>query len=121
VKVDVDSLADIIIYLAELSLTNLKTNEGARNRHPPNETFENSCELQSADIANHVVQLRQLENEYGSDRGSNGQKRLREARDEVDLVRHVHTPLIESIEQWLDCTARQCTTNGEPDGLLSKS
>jgi hypothetical protein len=93
-------------------LTKVKTNEEAGNRHPPDETFEHSCELESADIANHIVQLRQLENEYGRDSGSDGQKRLREARDQVDLVRHVHTPLIESIEQWLDCTARQCTTNG---------
>jgi len=31
------------------------------------------------------------------------------------LVRHVHSPLIESIEQPIDCTARQCTTNAVPD------
>jgi hypothetical protein len=34
--------------------------------------------------------LCQLENKHGSDRGGNGQKPLREARDKINLVGHVH-------------------------------
>ena len=41
--------------------------------------------------------LRQLKNEYRSDRGRNRQQALRGPRDEIDLVGHVHSPLIESI------------------------
>lgn len=44
-----------MIYLAEPSLTNLKTNEGPGNRHPLSQTFVNSCELVSAGIANHFL------------------------------------------------------------------
>jgi hypothetical protein len=42
-----------------------------------------------------VRPLRQLKDEYRSDRGGNRQQPLRNACDEVDLVGHVHSPLIE--------------------------
>jgi hypothetical protein len=41
----------------------------------------------------------QLKNEDGSDRRGNSQKTLRHPRDEIDLVSHVRSPLIESIER----------------------
>jgi hypothetical protein len=82
-------------YLAKLSLTNLKTNEETKNRHPLSEIFANFRRAQGSGHRELRSPLRQLENEHGSNRGSNGQERLREARDEVDLVRHVHSPLIE--------------------------
>jgi hypothetical protein len=43
--------------------------------------------------------LRQLEDEYRGHRGRNRQKPLRESRDEIDLVCHVLSPFIESIER----------------------
>jgi hypothetical protein len=43
--------------------------------------------------------LRQLENDYGSDGRGNREKCLRESRDEISAVSHVHSPLIESIER----------------------
>jgi hypothetical protein len=43
-------------------------------------------------------QQRKLDNKNGSDRGGDGKKRLRKA-DGEDFVCHVHSPLVESIEQ----------------------
>jgi len=40
-----------------------------------------------------------LKNEYGSDRSRHRQKSLHGACDEISLVGHVHSPLIESIER----------------------
>ena len=39
----------------------------------------------------------QLEHEYRSDRGGNRQQSLGEPRDDIDLVGHLHSPLIEPI------------------------
>jgi hypothetical protein len=37
----------------------------------------------------------QLKNENGSDGGGNGEKPLRDACNEIDLIRHVPSPLTE--------------------------
>jgi hypothetical protein len=76
----VESPADIINHLHEVSLINFKTNDRAGNRHPRSKILHVNSRAQARP-------LRQLENEHGSDRGGNGEKPLRDASDEVDLVR----------------------------------
>jgi len=49
-----------------------------------------------------------------------GQKPLPDSRDEMNGI-HVFTPLTELIEQATECAARQRTTNGLFDQLLSKA
>jgi hypothetical protein len=93
----VDSIADIIVHLAKLSLPNLKTNTSLNNRHRLREIFSNSRKFWGR-LCGLPRQHRKLENKNRSDRGGDGKKRLREP-DGEDFVCHVHSPLIELIEQ----------------------
>jgi hypothetical protein len=71
-----DSIADSIVHLAEISLPALKTNERPKNRH-----------------GRLAHQNRKLENKNRSGRDSDGKQRLRDPGGK-DFVVHVHSPLI---------------------------
>jgi hypothetical protein len=60
--------------------------------------------------ASSLPQVAKLEKKTGSDRDADGEKRQSDPCDEMDFVHDVHTPMIEPIERWTNCTARQCTT-----------
>jgi hypothetical protein len=51
-KADVDPNADIIVHLAKLSLTQLKTNAGRKNRHHLAKNLKSLNDLESAGVAN---------------------------------------------------------------------
>jgi hypothetical protein len=70
-----DSIADIIVHLAEISLPALKTNAGPKNRH--------------GKLAH---QHRKLENKNRSGRDAHGEQRLRNP-DTKSFVVHVPSPL----------------------------
>jgi hypothetical protein len=96
-KVDVDFMGDIIVHLAEPSLTTLKTHTGARNRHRLTEIFQTAVkrDRQHVELGR---QQRKLDNKNRGNRGGDGKKRLREP-DGEDFVGHVHSPLTELIEE----------------------
>jgi hypothetical protein len=96
-KVDADFIGDIIVHLAEPSLTTLKTHTGARNRHRLTEIFQTAVKRhrQHVELGR---QQRKLDNKNRGNRGGDGKKRLRDP-DGVEFVGHVRSPLIELIEQ----------------------
>jgi hypothetical protein len=96
-KGDMDSIADIIVHLAQLSLPNLRTNTGLKNRHRLREIFSNSRKFWGR-LCGLPDQHRKLENENRSSRSGDRKKRLREP-DGEDFVCHVPSPLIELIER----------------------
>ena len=93
-RVGVDSLADVMIYPAKLSSISIR-----RMRRQEIDIRQKTvcCGLPTRAPATPAPLP--LEHEYRGDRRRNGQKPLRDPCDEIDLVDHVHSPLIESIER----------------------
>jgi len=71
--------------------------------------------------ASSLAQVAKLEKKTGSDRDADGKKRKSDPCDEMDFVHDVHTPMIELIERWTNCTARQCTTNTVCDRTIMRT
>jgi hypothetical protein len=108
-----------MVHLIKMALTYLKTNAGARNRHPSREKSP-SIRARSSRHSELPRQHRKLENENRSSGGDDGEKRLRETNCE-DCGGHVHSPLTELIERYTACSPHERATNAVSDRLLSET